>query len=352
MKGFNRWMNRMQNVAPLYRAVERLGLLKPVAHPGGLIGMPGMAGIGKCFEESSTPEGYTYDQWIGFIRMAIIRAPSRAILETWAIGGLVTQGVRVYCPTVDECNALSQIELNVPWSAYRQPYDTFVVVLPDGFYDRPVRSDGSYPVACICRLDAEACVAAFIVCCADNEKESHSFTGQYVWADNPNVDIEDHWAGLLDVPSELTDTEDEARERIKRIAINACLALTHYGCREIGSANPEYAARLEANLHKKRLPESVARANRAALEAIPTVYGFDQHVKVFDRDGPATGGSGTHDGPKPHWRRGHWAHQAHGPGFSERKLIFRRPVMVNAVRFAGDEAATRVTLTTANGGKR
>ena len=37
---------------------------------------------------------------------------------------------------------------------------------------------------------------------------------------------------------------------------------------------------------------------------------------------------GTHAAPDPHWRRGHWRHQAHGPQFSQRKLIWMRPTRV------------------------
>ncbi len=46
--------------------------------------------------------------------------------------------------------------------------------------------------------------------------------------------------------------------------------------------------------------------------------------------------------------RGHWAYQAHGEGRKDRKLIFRRPVLVNSHRFAGDLADTRVTVTTSD----
>lgn len=34
-------------------------------------------------------------------------------------------------------------------------------------------------------------------------------------------------------------------------------------------------------------------------------------------------------GVSPHWRRGHWRHQAHGPGLIQRKLVWIEPVLVN-----------------------
>lgn len=38
---------------------------------------------------------------------------------------------------------------------------------------------------------------------------------------------------------------------------------------------------------------------------------------------------------KAHWRRGHWRHQAHGPGLTQRKLIWIRPARISG--FDGDE---------------
>ena len=37
---------------------------------------------------------------------------------------------------------------------------------------------------------------------------------------------------------------------------------------------------------------------------------------------------GSHLSPRPHWRRGHWRHQAFGPELAERKLLWVRPTRV------------------------
>ena len=39
----------------------------------------------------------------------------------------------------------------------------------------------------------------------------------------------------------------------------------------------------------------------------------------------------------PHWRRGHFRMQAHGPQMSLRKVIFIAPIVVRADRLASDE---------------
>jgi hypothetical protein len=38
---------------------------------------------------------------------------------------------------------------------------------------------------------------------------------------------------------------------------------------------------------------------------------------------------GTHASPRLHWRRGHYAAQPYGPGFSLRKIIWREPTLVS-----------------------
>ena len=39
-------------------------------------------------------------------------------------------------------------------------------------------------------------------------------------------------------------------------------------------------------------------------------------------------GSDALPSPRPHWRRGHWRHQAHGPQHAQRKLLWVRPTRV------------------------
>jgi hypothetical protein len=39
-------------------------------------------------------------------------------------------------------------------------------------------------------------------------------------------------------------------------------------------------------------------------------------------------GDGIHASPKPHWRRGHWRHQAYGAERAQRKLLWVRPMRV------------------------
>lgn len=340
MRDFNRWYNGFLTAAPLYRALGRLSGLRP-REMGGKIAFQSQPADEVA---AAAPQKVPLHTWVAFVR-EMAQSPV-GLFEGWALSGLATDGPRVFCPTADECHALSQIEMNVPWEAYRQPFDTFVVALPDGFYPRAVSPDVGKPVACVSRLDADARVmSCTVMCLLDGGQPGNSLTGQYAWRPGAVDTIERH-VSVLPNDGSLNDTEDAAQDRVKRILINACLLLTQYGCRPLGPASPEHVARLRTSLGKKRLPPAIAQANRDALTAAPMLYGFDQHIRVFDRTGDDHGeGGGHHTSAKPHWRRGHWARQPCGTGLTERRLVFRRPVLVNAHRLGGDVADTRVTLT-------
>lgn len=347
MKGFNRWLSEFQAVAPLYAGLDRLTCFRPY-EMGGKIALPP---LDPAELTAAVPPDWRqrFAAFVGYL-IANNRDEGHGhnLVEAWALAGLAADGPKVYRPTRDECLALAQVEMNVPWPLYRQPFDTVAVALPDDLYTAPLSADVGTPVAVVSRLDVARRVVslAAVGLTADGEAGNH-LTGQYVWADGSEQPIESHIGRLTGYYGDLSDDEEAAQVRLIRVAVNACLLLTQYGHRSLGKANPGYAARLEASLRKKGLPESVRRANRAALHALPELIGFDQHVRVYDHAGEPHGGGGERGEVRPHWRRGHWANVACGTGRAERRLVFRRPVLVHADRFAGSPADTRVTLTTA-----
>lgn len=346
MKGLNRWLNTFQKVAPLYAALGRLSGLSP-REVGGRIGFPQQP---ESEVWAARPEGVSADDWAWFVRSLADRPADDlniTLIESWALSGLAASGPRVYRPTAEEFLALAQIETNVPWPAYRQPFDTFLVAYPDALSDRRVSADVGVPAAILGRLDADRRVMAVALISGDSFGGGNNLVSRFAWPDGYEVPIEEHVRRLPVDHARVTADEDEESDRAVRVLVNACLLLTQYGHRSLGKSNPEYAARLEASLRKKGLPESVRRANRAALHALPELIGFDQHVRVYDHAGEPHGGGGERGEVRPHWRRGHWANVACGTGRAERRLVFRRPVLVHADRFAGSPADTRVTLTTA-----
>lgn len=338
MKRFNTWLNKY--LTPTDRLIAEA--------------------FEKSIARSDKPDGTT--QYVCDPRVAASFCPADRRLAEWmaifggrcfrdkdsvdkemVLAGLATQGVRVYAPTVDECHALMQVELKVPVSVYRQPFETMVVVFPDDLYPRDVSADVGKPSAIVGRFCPERfdCLSVLIP-----GTGSYDLHARYDFAiADPHQLIEPY---IQACPSYGDPEPDESAVTASsvRLFINANMLLTKFGARRLGVVNPEYEAKLRASLDKKRLPEAARAANEHALKAMPVLYGFDQHVRIYEQEGAATeGGAGGYE-VKPHWRRGHWANQVHGAGGALRKLVFRPAVLVNAHRFGGAASDTRVTMTT------
>ena len=82
-------------------------------------------------------------------------------------------------------------------------------------------------------------------------------------------------------------------------------------------------------------PEAIViKAGRAGKEGVNAAsrlfsMGFRRVRRVgedFEVADEARGGGGG--AKSPHWRTGHWRHQAHGPQMSLRKLIWIRPMRI------------------------
>lgn len=336
MKRLKEWLNTFQLVAPMYRGLESLTGYKPLSVDGKL------AFVGQNYTEAlaACPAGVVPQNWMDFL--SLVGGTPTDMFESWVLAGLAQHGMKVYCPTRDEFDALGRVEMNVPWSMYRQPFETFVVSVPDDSYPAEVSEDVGRPAAVVLRIKPKDQLISVTVIC-----DRCNLTSRFTWQDEAVESIEDHIGRMPNPPAGVcTELELTASDHAVRAGINACLLLTQYGTKRIGYDNPEYADKLIAKLANKKLPPAAREANQKALRSIPEVYGFDQHVRLYDGERSVSTSSDSDRVHRPHWRRGHWANVACGTGRTERKLVFRRPVMVNAHLFAGDHADTRVTITT------
>lgn len=340
MKRFNEWLNMMSRLHPFYVALGGLRGMQFREEDGKVVGsvQPLHEAEGAC------PNRVHPLSWMSFLKELSERDPVDR-LESWAICGLMAGGVKAFCPTAEEYAALGRVDINVTWGDYRQPFDTMAVVVPDDFYPQDVSIDIGRPVVSIIRIDrvARLCVHVLV------GTGTCYITGRYPWRDGSTESMDGHFRRLESRQEGRTTNDEETASQVaKRAAFNACLMLTHCGSKRVGYANPEYAAKLETSLKKKKLPDNIREANRTALKLIPDVYAFDQSVRLFDTESSphvTDGGCASYE-VKPHWRRGHWRNQGVGAGRAERKMIFVRPVMVNAHKFHGDQFDTRATYTT------
>jgi hypothetical protein len=268
-----------------------------------------------------------------------------SVYSVWAYAGFLKDGIKLYAPTVTEAEGLSRVTLEVPCHTYRQPFGTFAVVLPEGFDAGRVEEGDGVVQAVVGRLshgEAGKRLLCMRLATTDGDTET-GFDYTLPMSEDDPTTIEEYVMGDGDDRTIKNDTW----RRLYRIFVNSCMLLTHYGAHKLGSTNPEFEAKLTQKLKRKDLPDSARRANEKALKSIPVVYGIHQDIRVYQReyDGSTGPGRPGHE-VRSHWRRGHWAHQPHGPKQSLRKLVFRPAVLVHADRFAGVAADTRVTYHT------
>jgi len=263
---------------------------------------------------------------------------------------LMKSGPKIFAPTPNECEALGRVSLNVPWQDYRQPFESFAVVFPDDYlknkFNLPAEKEPGAVVSCYRpKTDKNECIFFAGIIGAINKVS--------MWFYRAGVDStpEEMMSRIFNTPvwGDCDLREDYQLELMPfclRVFFNSCLLLAQCGTKKIGYANPEYAAKLQEKNRKANLPEMARKNNTRELAMLPIVYGFDQHIRLFDTEGPASGHGG--DGARtlhPHWRRGHWRNQPHGPKNELRKLMFVRPCFVNSHLFAGNPMDARVAMT-------
>lgn len=243
-----------------------------------------------------------------------------------ALSHWLGQGPKIFRPTVEQCQALEEIEVSVTWQDYAQPYPAILIDFPAGRYG----TVGSMLI--YHRPDA-----GFI-----------TFYGRRGTGDADLVrtqplrrpgPIEDR---LKEYEPDCDDVKADA-VRANRVAINSCLALTNLGCQ----SRVLFPKDLENDRHLAR--ERTPRGERARdrVQMAPTLLALSHDV-VLHRPAPRAHAVGDPDGPRsemsPHWRRSHWRAK---PGYGEARargetvpLVLIPPVLVRADRLSGEVSGT------------
>jgi hypothetical protein len=128
---------------------------------------------------------------------------------------------------------------------------------------------------------------------------------------------------------------------VLRLAVNAMLLLTEFGCKRLGPANQSHYQRLERHVLVARKTGQGLDEARRNLRLVPQLFALPHDIVLYEREGRPDSGSHA-DSPshrRPHWRRGHWKMHAHGPGRGQRKRIFIPPTLVNRKLLCGEELA-------------
>jgi hypothetical protein len=248
------------------------------------------------------------------------------LMGTYAIGQWIARGPKVFKLTAGQQEALAQIDLTMPSSDFSSPFPAVLV-----------QTDVPPYYATLVYWDEEE---AGIICNAFSHDEKSDICTT-IYREAPR--IEDT---ILKYDEDCQDCTVQCHKAL-RIALNGCLALSHFGHHRDYLFPAERQQDRWASVNAKRPEARRAAADR--LATAPELLTFSQDVKLHATErirSTVSDGEPTGREVRAHWRRGHWRKQACGEGFSQHKRILIRPVMVRADRFAGNASDTFATYRT------
>lgn len=350
---FFEWVERLQWLEAVREGPDRTGLL-----------------IGKRFEKElrAVAEGKIRDEESlkhAFFAARILPMIHEGQLDPVAVvtlrtaGKIAYGGLKIARPKFEDCDALSNIEVNVEIKDYQQPYGTFVIDIPKKWRDelaREVRkrfgenanfeipryvistfekSIERIEITMIDKVSLTGKMSDFLKSYMSNIIYSRSYGSNKIedcLKDQPQEDVKRY--GLL--PMEECDSFISSR--LSRLILNTCLIMVnHTGWREI--AKDAGLIKKYDKMLKKKATEETARKLIKQMNSTTDVE-FDSKRPLFyiQSDRPVNNQSVPEDDVekglvsrssiKNHWRKGHYKMQAYGPERSLRKLIYIEAVFV------------------------
>ena len=228
-------------------------------------------------------------------------------------------GVKVFRPSVSQCMAMEQVSIDIPLSNYRQPYEVIIVEYPREY------------------AEIRAMQYRFAVCYHRENylsvwrRHSEVFDDTFV-SSLPDRTLED----ALNTLREGAIAQSPCKEAV-RTAINCCMMLANFPIQlnTIGSASFHRANRERARRMGRRYlpPREITFVQNIA---------FHEERPAVSTERPDSFNDVRHR-PKPHWRRGHWRKQPFGPGRAGTKIVFIKPILINA-RFSLADPALRQVI--------
>jgi hypothetical protein len=253
-----------------------------------------------------------------------------------ALARCIATGPKIFYPTAEQYDSMQHVDLRIPIADYRQPYPALIVKIPSESRARLAVESGVELSTCPTwllihqRKTSEDRNWMFIM---HPFQEKHRVEVTHAFQDRPEfATMED--AILTRIAKEGDKPEQsEFAERSSRAALNLMLMLVHYGHKDGGPLHPEQHAK-----HRKR--KDLAHLSHGDFTTVQMI----QDV-VIRKVQPRADHEPIPSGREmpPHWRRGHWRSQRHGPGNTLTKTIFVNPVLVRGDRAVGELAETVAT---------
>lgn len=263
-----------------------------------------------------------------------------ALLQLYTLSRVLSDGPKIVQPTVEQCEALAQIDLKLTFGEYEQPFPAFIVELPVFIRQQLTDKFGEVcPRFVISVLDRKQKV--LVITCHQDVKSTDEERYIVFSTAKHNRSIEE---SLREINADGSDTRQAMI--IERIAMNLALLLVRFGHIESGPIDPKVVAQQTEILKRCKSERKRQRARRLLDAAISKVT-LSQNVKFYNKTQPSPASDESFGSQKsPHWRRGHFRRARVGAGRTDRKLIFVRPCFINRQHFGGEMAATEYRIRT------
>jgi len=250
-------------------------------------------------------------------------------------GRLFIDGPRIFRPTLEQCEALKQIEVKLEFKDYAQPFEVMCVEYPKNF-DRKYETNDPRGGTKIVEPDFTILCwipETTLILCNLVHRPGEGWQGIVgSVGQTGNKEIES-WLNPVSDPSQgiefvLRDQETTVNKELDRIALNSMLMLMEFGCKNKGYDNESYAKSLQRRIERKVRTD----LNKAELHLLGQEFVLEQEVTLYNHSRTVIHSDNEEQlrkPAKPHIRRGHWKMVAHGIGHSLRKRMLIKPTKVN-----------------------
>lgn len=254
-------------------------------------------------------------------------------LET--MSQLAANGPKMFRPTVEQCEAMEQVEINLPIEDYSQAYPVVLVEFPDAYLKKLGERLGHRVSRYLMLRWYDREKAVFAGSTSLTKEKFRADELAYFFQHRPEFPSVE---AAIQTNVNLSKSDSVTAKLLTRVGMNLMLMLSHFGHRSEAS-NPSHLERTRRRLKRG------AKLDANAIEAATHVHWLlpTQEIVVRGPSAPADdAGDGSHASPQPHWRKGHWRNQRVGPGRAGVKRVLIRPVFVRRAAFVGDLADTSV----------
>jgi hypothetical protein len=312
---------------------------------------------------------------------------AKRIIETYAgmgsssmflllqVSKAIADGPKLFRPTYNQCLALENVEVTVPFENYKQPYPVVILELPREYQERiktvmNVRAAPAYVIAH--KVEPQNVIAVTAWFGPDNvivnvlgPKDAYKTIEDALVGNRdksrealPDFDKLKKYYGqegaeLLQKSVDLVGhnpMDFDVAELAQRLGINFSMMMTTLGTtvgEPINTSKERVAKNKKVAASSKYTFEERHRAQRL-LAPVTYEVKLDQEIEFFHQESEkvrAVPGESTDKILRPHWRKGYWRLQWHGPRNSLYKYKYIHSVRVNKELDTVDLMDTSVTYT-------